>query len=250
MKRASFIAAIAIVGLFAADAVWAQQGPGRGAGFGRIMGGEASAEVICDVLLLNEERSEEVKAIYLETMESQAGSMGAPQNWQNMSQEERMREFQAIRQRQADAVTEALSELLEEKESEAVHGVLLSGRMNVISEIRALRLIGVEEEHRAELLPSVFAVTQALPAFGLAPGGRQDGGQQEARAAYEEKLAEMTQKVEAVLSAGQVEAWKAKTQEVEEEQQRQREEMRQRMGGGAGGPGAGQPRGGGGGGRQ
>ncbi len=204
-----------------ADVTYAQRG-GRG-GFRT-----RAAEILCDALLLNAEKSEQVISTYEEISGQLFEKMrGENTDWQSMSREERRERFEQFQNNMAIALKKELKDILSEKELKDIEPILSLRFRTPVPELRGLRLIELKEEQRAALKPLALQLTEAIiPAFP-----RREGVSEEAQKKFDDVKSALVSKAEEVLNDEQKQAWRSKSEEVQKEieaiQARRRERRQQ-----------------------
>lgn len=243
MKRFTILT-LALLTVISTASVYAQRGEGQG-GQGRGMmgrfGGPDTGETIADALVLDAERAEKVAAVAETSRRSAMADMrGEGRNFREMSAEERREAFQAMMDKTNAALAEDLKEVLSDGELEAVQPLLGVRFMRTDPQVRALRLIDIDDETRLALRPHTLGYLTAMAevqssADPAAMRERMRGGEEalseEARETIRKARESMIAGVKETLNDDQEAAWEVKAEEV-------REEMREdRPGGRRGGEG-------------
>ncbi|MBN2327687.1 MAG: hypothetical protein JXR73_11090 [Candidatus Omnitrophica bacterium] len=191
-----------------------------------------TALIICDVLLLNQEKSEKVIAAYDEVRQALRDQGGRP-DFQSMSDDERVKYFEKRQKDTADALKKELKDTLSEKELEAMETVMMQRIYTPVAELRGLRQVELKEDQCSEIQPLAIALSKKI-----VPGGSRFMGQpmdeaerEKAEKAFAEAKKDFIAKVTAILSEEQNASWKENTsaaqKEIDEMMERRRNFQRQ-----------------------
>jgi hypothetical protein len=221
IQTAALFSMLAIVASLAV--AQAPQGQGQGGrGFGR---GQAGM-LLCDILVLNKEKSEKVVAAYAEVSQKvREANSGA--DFRSMSEEQRTEYFNKTQKETADGLKVALKDVLAEKEIAAIEAFLPKRIFMSDAELRGLRMIDLKDDQREKLQPLAIELGQKMVTRRFGPPQEADPEREKAEKAYQEAKTGFTAKVAAILSEEQNKAWKEEAAKIEKENQAMRERMQQ-----------------------
>ncbi len=201
----------------------AQSQPAQQGGRGGFRG--QSANLLCDILVLNAEKSAKVVAAYEEISTQVREKMGTGQNWQNMSQEERRANFEKMQKEISTQLKEKVKDTLSEKELAAVEPTLSRRIFMPDAELRALRSLDLKDEQREKIQPLTLKLSESM--VSMTPGMAQEE-RDKAQKKYDEAKTVWMGQVSEILTPEQKTAWEAKTKEVQKEIDEMRSRMRNR----------------------
>ncbi len=216
---------IAVLILVTAGTVQAQQQ-------GRFRG--QTAMIICDVLVLNAEKSEKVVTAYNDVSQKVREDMRSsqPADFQSMTDEQRMEYFNKMQKATMDGLKEALKDVLSEAELGVAEEMMAKRIFMPDAELRGLRQIDLKEEQQKKLQPLAVELGKKMVPGGFRFGGQQqqdEAAREKAQKEFQEAKADFMTKAAAILSEEQNKSWKEKAAEVEKENEAMRERMRQRQ---------------------
>lgn len=228
MKRVmQTVALFSILAVVASLAV-AQAPQGQGQGGGRGFGRGQTGMLLCDILVLNKEKSEKVVTAYTEVSQKvREANSGA--DFRNMSEEQRTEYMNKTQKETMEGLKAALKDVLAEKEIAAVEAFLPKRIFMTDAELRGLRMVDLKDEQRGKLQPLAIELGQKMVTRRFGPQQDADPEREKAEKAYQEAKAGFVTKAAAILDEAQNKAWKEETAKVEKELQEMRDRMRQRQ---------------------
>lgn len=203
----------------------APQGQGQG---GRGFGRGQTGMLICDILVLNKEKSEKVVSAYTEVSQKvREANSGA--DFRNMSQEQRTEYFNKTQKETIEGLKTALKDVLVEKEFAAIEAFLPKRIFLADPELRGLRMVDLKDEQREKIQPMAIELSQKMVS-GFSFGGPQtnEADREKADKEFKEAKTDFATKVAALLDETQNKAWKEESAKVEQEQKAIRERMQNR----------------------
>ncbi|RJP33592.1 MAG: hypothetical protein C4527_04200 [Candidatus Omnitrophota bacterium] len=185
-------------------------------------------QILCDVLVLNAEKSEKVIAAYDTVRQKQREEMqNSGVDFQSMSDEER-REFMEKSQKNTIAALKTeLKEVLSEKDFETVEAMMALRVFMPDAEMRGLRLIELKDEQRANIQPLAIALGKKMvPGFRFFGAQMDESEREKALNEFQKEKTAFLAKVKEMLSDEQNSAWKEKSAEAQKEIDEIQERMR------------------------
>ncbi len=217
---------LGMMGMVLAGTSYAQPSPNESSLVGDFR--TQAALVLADVLVLDEETTDQVVELYQKAGEKRR------QEWQNsgvdfrsMSNEERRKFFNTYRQNMAADMKKELKEILSEKQLEKVESIMMSRVIFPDPELRGLRLIELKDEQREKIQPLALSLGEKIvPSRFRFFGEQMDEAEREkAQKSFDEEKKSFLEGVNKVLSEEQQDAWKEKITAINKEIEVIRERM-------------------------
>jgi hypothetical protein len=191
-----------------------------------------TALILCDTLMLNQEKSDKVVEIYGEVSGKRMEEWrNSGTDFQSMGDEERRKMFTEYRQNVTADMKDKLKDMLSEKEMAVVEPILNLRVYSPDPELRALRLIELKDEQRQKIQPLSMVLGPKMVPSGFGFGGQQmdEAERTKLENEFQKEKTSFLATVKDILSEEQNKAWKEKTDEVNKELEEMREQMRQRQ---------------------
>ncbi len=185
--------------------------------------------VLCDVLMLDQEKSEKVVAVYGEVRQKLRDEwQNSGTDFRSMGDDERQKFFSKYQKDSAAGLKKGLKDVLSEKELVVVDAILAKRISMPDTELRALRLIELKEGQRKKIQPLAVALGKKMVPSSSRFFGSQmsDEEREKAEKAFQKEKTAFLPKVAGILSEDQNKAWKEKTEEVNKEIEEIRERRR------------------------
>lgn len=209
-KTSVWIMALSII--FVVNTTFAQRGAGSR---------NQTAKILCDILMLNSEKSDKVIAVYGEVRQSVRDELfgGGGFDFQSASDDERTEFFAKYQKTTANKLASELKDVLSEKELDVIE-LVLSRRVNIPdANLRGLRLVDLKEEQRKKIQPLTIALGKKLvPSRSRFFGSQMsDEEREKAEEEFKKEKTAFLAKIDEILTSGQKTAWKEKTKAAEKE---------------------------------
>jgi hypothetical protein len=191
-----------------------------------------TALILCDALMLNQEKSDKVVEIYGEVSGKRMEEWrNSGTDFQSMGDEERRKMFTEYRQNVTADMKDKLKDMLSEKEMTVVEPILNLRVYSPDPELRALRLIELKDEQRKKIQPLSMVLGPKMVPASVGFGGQQmdEAERTKLENEFQKEKTSFLATVKDILDEEQNKAWKEKTDEVNKELEEMRERMRQRQ---------------------
>ena len=218
---------LVVVAMFASSGWSQQRQEQRGFGFMRL---EETGKYISIVLLLNEETSAKVQAVYQEEGPKLAEKMREMRQSAGEDREAMRAKFQEEREKSAERIKEGLKGILSEAQISDIEPLLTRSSVRRDAHLWALASLKLNPDQRARML----GVTVPYATRTRSPGRRPQEGQAADRTERQERMRRQTaafqESVADILTPDQKKQWEDEAATLQEQWEKERQERGQRMG--------------------